>query len=79
MEIIIALVVGALIGIFVGMVWRGTYLKSNAIGDLRVDYSDPDVDGYLFLELNRDQSVHTIEQQNYVVLKVKVENILSQK
>lgn len=78
MDIVIALVVGALIGIFIGMVWRGTYLKTNAIGDLRVDHSDPD-SGYLFLELNRDQNIHTIEQQNYVVLKVKVENIISQK
>ena len=78
MEIVIALVVGALIGIFVGMVWRGTYLKTNTIGDLRVDHSDPD-SPYLFLELNKDQSVRTIEQQNYVMLKVKVEDIISQK
>lgn len=78
MEITIALTIGALIGILVGMVWRGVYLKTNAIGDLRVDHSDPD-SGYLFLELNRDQSIHTIERQNYVILKVKVENLISQK
>lgn len=78
MEIVIALAVGVLIGIFIGMVWRGAYLKTNAIGDLRVDHSDPD-SPYLFLELNNDQSVRTIEQQNYVMLKVKVEDIISQK
>ena len=78
MEIVIALAVGVLVGIFVGMVWRGVYLKTNTIGDLRVDHSDPD-SPYLFLELNNDQSVRTIEQQNYVMLKVKVENIISQK
>lgn len=78
MEIVIALAVGVLIGIFIGMVWRGVYLKTNAIGDLRVDHSDPD-SGYLFLELNKGQNIHTIEQQNYVMLKVKVEDIISQK
>jgi hypothetical protein len=78
MEIVIALTVGVLIGIFIGMVWRGVYLKTNTVGDLRVDHSDPD-GAFLFLELNRDQSVHTITQQNYVMLKVKVENIISQK
>lgn len=78
MEIVIALAVGVLVGIFIGMVWRGVYLKTNTIGDLRVDHSDPD-SPYLFLELNNNQSVRTIEQQNYVMLKVKVENLISQK
>lgn len=78
MEIVIALVVGVLVGIFIGMVWRGVYLKTNAIGDLRVDHSDPD-GGLLFLELNKDQDLRSIEQQNYVMLRVKVENIISQK
>lgn len=78
MEIVIALVVGVLIGICIGMVWRGVYLKTNAIGDLRVDHSDPD-GAYLFLELNKDQNIRMIEQQNYVMLKVKVEDIISQK
>jgi hypothetical protein len=78
MEIVIALAVGILIGVCIGMVWRGVYLKTSAIGDLRVDRSDPD-SPYLFLELNEDQSVRTIEQQNYVMLRVKVENFISQK
>lgn len=75
---IAALVVGVLIGVCIGMVWRGVYLKTHSIGDLRVDHSDPD-GAYLFLELSEDQSVRTIEQQNYVMLKVKVEDIISQK
>ena len=78
MSTVIALAAGILIGVFVGMVWRGTYLKTNAIGDLRVDHSDPDTP-YLFLELNKDQNIHTITQQNYVMLKVKVEDVISQK
>lgn len=78
MDIVIALVVGAMLGICIGMVWRGVYLKRNAIGDLRVDHSDPD-SPYLFLELSGNQSVRTIEQQNYVVLKVRVEDLISQK
>ena len=72
---IIALAAGILIGIFVGMVWRGTYLKSHAIGALRVDHSDPD-GAYLFLELKGDPSY--IEKEKYVMLKVKVENFISQ-
>lgn len=75
---IVTLAVGMLMGIFVGMVWRGLYLKSNAIGDLRVDHSDPE-DGYLFLELYKGQCLPLIEQQDYVMLKVKVEDIISQK
>lgn len=75
---IAALVVGVLIGVCIGMVWRGVYLKTHSIGDLRVDHSDPD-GAYLFLELNKDQNIHTIERQNYVMLKVKVENYISQK
>ena len=75
---IVALAAGVLIGIFIGMVWRGLYLKANSIGDLRVDHSDPD-GGYLFLELYKGQNLQTIEQQDYVMLKVKVENFISQK
>lgn len=75
---IVALVIGVLIGCCIGMVWRGTYLKTNSIGNLRVDHSDTD-GGYLFLELNPDQSLRTIERANYVILRVRVENIVSQK
>ena len=78
MEIVIALAVGVLIGVLIGMVWRGVYLKTSAIGNLRVDHSDPD-SPYLFLELNKEQNIYTITQQNYVMLKVKVEDIISQK
>ena len=78
MDIAIALLAGGIVGVFIGMVWRGVYLKTNAIGDLRVDYSDPECE-YLFLELNRGQNVRTIAKQNYVMLRVKVESIISQK
>lgn len=46
------------------------------IGTLRIDTSDPD-GPFMFLELSKD--VDTVASEKYVVLKVNLENYISQK
>ena len=47
-----------------------------AVGDLRIDRSDPD-GPYLFLEL--DKPLSSFEQDEYVVFRIKNENYISHK
>lgn len=49
---------------------------NEAVGDLRIDRSDPD-GPYLFLEL--DKPLNTFEQEEYVVFRIKNENYISHK
>lgn len=49
---------------------------NEAVGDLRIDRSDPD-GPYLFLEL--DKPLSSFEQEEYVVFRIKNENYISHK
>lgn len=70
------LLIGAAISGFAVAVYFKRH-KEKPVGDLRVDKSDPYDSPYLFLELNVDPSI--IEQKEYITLKVKVEDFISQK
>lgn len=65
------------IGVIVGCILTISVCKLKNIGTLRVDTSDPYEDPYLFLELKRN--VGNIQQKKYVLLKVNLENYVSQK
>ena len=64
----IALVLAA--GILVGFVLSLFIFRSKAVGTLRCarDLSEPDIDPYIFLEL--DKGVSEIHSRKYVVMKV---------
>lgn len=49
---------------------------NKAVGDLRIDRSDPD-GPYLFLEL--DKPLSSFEQAEYVIFRIKNENYISHK
>ena len=50
MELIICIIVGIIIGIVFGR----RVFRSDVVGSLRVDQSDPDSGPYLFLELSHE-------------------------
>ena len=72
MELVIILV----IGIMVGSIITRIIIRPLDIGTLRIDTSDPD-GPFMFLEMSKD--VDTVESKKYVVLKVNLENYISQK
>jgi len=54
------------------------FYQTKAIGSLRVDRSIPDEKPYLFLEIGRG-NIERLAKEEFVVLKVKNENYLTQK
>ena len=71
---IIALLVGLILGVLIGY-WN--VLRVLLIGTLRVVKSDEERRPYLFLEL--DKSIDTVNSKNYVLMKVRKEDYISQK
>lgn len=49
----------------------------NAVGQLRIDSSDPEDGPYLFLELETDPDI--LKRKEYIYLKVNTESYVSQK
>lgn len=72
MELVIILA----IGIAVGSIITRIIIRPLDIGTLRIDTSDPD-GPFMFLELSKD--VDTVASKKYVILKVNLENYISQK
>ena len=79
--IILGVVVGILVGGFVGcIITRNAMIKKSLdslVGTLRVDTSDPDDNPYMFLELSKN--VTDVTSKKSVLLKVSTENYISQK
>ena len=73
MDIVIAIIVGAIIGVLITLLIFSTI----SAGNLRVDQSIPEDDPYLFLELTK--SVSTVLKKKFVVLKVRAEDFIPQK
>lgn len=73
MEIVIAVV----IGIVVGSILTVLVMGSLSSGNLRIDQSIPEEDPYLFLELTK--SVSTILHKKFVILKVRAEDFIPHK
>ena len=71
--VVIFVIVAFVAGVIVERVGH----KEKPIGTLRIDQSDPDDNPYLFLELETSPDV--LKQRKTVMLKVNVENYISQK
>lgn len=67
-----------LVGIVFGSQIMRRFYQIKAIGSLRVDRSIPDEKPYLFLEIGRG-NIERLAKEEFVVLKVKNENYLTQK
>ena len=70
---VIIFTVGILIGIIITIIW----FRKHIAGSLRVDQSDPDDQPYLFLEMEKKLS--EVLKKKYVILKVNIQNYISQK
>ena len=80
MEPMGVLVLGAYaFGVLIGIIIAVVSSRKNAVGDLRIDHSDPDDNPYLFLELEPGSDPNAIAKKKYITLRVKVENYISQK
>ena len=66
-----------LAGLLLGLLISGVFVYKSAVGTLRIDQSDPEDGPYPFLEGTKP--LHYIMGRKFVILKVKVENYLSQK
>lgn len=73
MEIVIAVI----IGILIGTAATGLIVSRNLSGNLRIDHSIPEDAPYMFLELNK--SISTVIRKKFVVLKVKAEDFIPHK
>lgn len=75
--LILGLVVGYIIGLFVGVDRMRKSVEESSIGHLRIDRSEPDEPPRPFLEV-KGSSIELISRKDFVVLKVINENYLSQ-
>ena len=73
MDIVIAVIVGGIVGMLATLLIFSTI----SAGNLRVDRSIPEDDPYLFLELTK--SVSTVLKKKFVVLRVRVEDFIPHK
>lgn len=73
MEIVIAVIVGIIIGAIITCLVFGAF----GVGSLRVDQSIPEDGPYLFLELTKN--VSTILKKKFVILKVRAEDFIPHK
>lgn len=70
MWILLALVLGVLVGITASAV----FFRAKTIGSLRVDRSDPSEPPYLFLEVEKNPDA--LKHGQMVVLRIRRENLL---
>lgn len=73
MEIVIAVIVGIIIGAVITCLVFGAF----GVGNLRVDQSIPEDGPYLFLELTKN--VSAILKKKFVILKVRAEDFIPHK
>ena len=69
-------VILVLAGLMLGLLIFGVAIHKSSVGTLRIDQSDPEDGPYPFLEGTKP--LHYIRSRKFVILKVKVENYLSQ-
>lgn len=67
-----------LVGVVFGCQITRYLYQTKVIGSLRVDRSIPDEKPYLFLEIGRG-NIDQLAKEEFIVLKVKNENYLTQK
>lgn len=75
--LIIGITIGVVIGIFVGIERMRKAIEDGSVGDLRIDRSEPDEPPKPHLEVYKGNTVDTISQKEFVILKIVNENYLS--
>ena len=75
--LILGLIVGYVIGLFIGVDRMRKSVEESSVGHLRIDRSEPDEQPRPFLEV-KGSSIESISRKEFVVLKVINENYISQ-
>lgn len=75
--LVAAIGIGVLIGIIVGTNRMKKAVEEGSVGDLRIDRSIPDEPPRPCLEVYKGNSIESIAQKKFVILKVINESYLS--
>lgn len=77
LALMLSLGIGVAIGIFVGIDRMRKAIEEGSVGDLRIDRSEADEPPRPCLEVYKGNSIESISQKNFVILKVVNESYLS--
>lgn len=66
-----------LIGILIGTNRMGKAIEQGSVGDLRIDRSEPDEPPRPCLEIYRGNTIESISEKKFVILKIVNEDYLS--
>lgn len=69
--------IGVFVGIFIGTDRMRKAIEAGSVGDLRIDRSEPDEPPKPCLEVYKGNTIDSIAQKKFVILKVINENYLS--
>lgn len=67
---------GVFIGIFIGMARMEKAIKEGAVGDLRIDRSEPTEPPKPCLEIYKGNSIDSISRKKFIILRILNENYL---
>lgn len=74
--LVIGLLIGIFIGIFIGISRIKKTIEEESVGDLRIDRSMPDEPPRPFLEVYAGNTIDSIAQKKFVLLRVNNESYL---
>lgn len=77
LALLAAVGIGVLIGIFIGTDRMRKAIEVGSVGDLRIDRSEPDEPPKPCLEVYKGNTIDSIAQKKFVILKVNNESYLS--
>lgn len=77
LALIVAVGVGVMIGIFIGTDRMRKAIEAGSVGDLRIDRSEPDEPPRPCLEVYKGNTIESISQKKFVILKIINESYLS--
>lgn len=75
--LILGFVIGIGIGIFIGIGRMQKAVEEGSVGDLRIDRSEPDEPPKPCLEIYKGNTIDSIAQKKFVMLKIINESYLS--
>lgn len=77
LALVTAVSIGVLIGIFIGTDRMRKAIEAGSVGDLRIDRSEPDEPPRPCLEVYKGNTIDSIAQKKFVILKIINESYLS--
>lgn len=77
LALLAAVGIGVLIGIFIGTDRMRKAIEVGSVGDLRIDRSEPDEPPKPCLEVYKGNTIDSIAQKKFVILKINNESYLS--